>query len=97
MRGRAVRGGGVLPPSLANKEEGVEAGCLRHVKLTSPAPAGIPAGRGRVVGGCQRTWPMGESGKDELSYRMMRFMFVFFADNTRKKSLTKLQMLPCED
>jgi hypothetical protein len=61
------RGGGVPPPSLEFIKIGREARRLRHVRITSPAPAGVPAGRGRVVRGMSKNdsrW--GNRGKCHL-------------------------------
>jgi hypothetical protein len=46
-----------------------EASC-ENKKITSPAPAGVPAGRGRVVRECQRTTADGGVG-ESVSFLLM--------------------------
>jgi hypothetical protein len=68
--GGADRGGGVSPPCLKHRQEGLGGKMPPPRNITSPAPAGVPAGRGRVVGECQRTTADGGVG-ESVSFLLM--------------------------
>jgi hypothetical protein len=69
--GGADRGGGVSPPCLKHRQEGLGGKMPPPRNITSPAPAGVPAGRGRVVRECQRTTADGGVG-ESVSFQLMK-------------------------